>query len=149
MPAAAARTEPPDAPRDGLFIRVYFGDGRFIGPGKIELLETIRAQGSILSAAKAMGMSYRRAWLLVDEINRMFAEPAVATFPGRRGHGTELTALGERIIALYRGIERDSAAASRAATQELRAALAGDPPLEASGAAAEITVPPGRPRRPR
>lgn len=47
--------------RDGLFIRVYFGDGRHLGPGMIDLLETIRREGSILSAARKMGMSYRRA----------------------------------------------------------------------------------------
>ncbi|MDF2996585.1 MAG: putative transcriptional regulator, ModE family [Xanthobacteraceae bacterium] len=123
-----------DAPRDGLFIRLYFGDGRFIGPGKIELLETIRLERSILSAARKMGMSYRRAWLLVDELDRMFNERVVETFPGRRGRGTELTAFGERLIALYRGIERDSAQATREATEELRAALAESrqPPPEAA-----------------
>lgn len=113
-----------DAPRDGLFIRVYFGDGRFIGPGKIELLETIRLERSILSAARKMGMSYRRAWLLVDELDHMFKERVVETFPGRRGRGTELTAFGEKLIALYRGIERDSAQATRKSSEELRAALA-------------------------
>jgi molybdate transport system regulatory protein len=123
-----------DAPRDGLFIRLYFGDGRFIGPGKIELLETIRLERSILSAARKMGMSYRRAWLLVDELDHMFNERVVETFPGRRGRGTELTAFGERLIALYRGIERDSAQATRKATGELRAALAESrqPPPEAA-----------------
>ncbi|TCK29041.1 molybdate transport system regulatory protein [Ancylobacter aquaticus] len=115
-------------PRDGLFIRVYFGDGRHIGPGMIELLETIRSERSILSAARALGMSYRRAWLLVDEIGRSFRQPVVETHPGRRGHGTDLTPFGERLIALYREIEQASAAASRTAVDELRAALA---PLEA------------------
>ncbi|MCK0209620.1 LysR family transcriptional regulator [Starkeya koreensis] len=115
---------PAQAPRDGLFIRVYFGDGRHLGPGMIDLLETIRRERSILSAAKKMGMSYRRAWLLVDEIGRNFREPVVETHPGRRGHGSELTPFGERLIALYRSIERDSALASREAVDELRAALA-------------------------
>ncbi|RTL96933.1 LysR family transcriptional regulator [Ancylobacter aquaticus] len=116
-------------PRDGLFIRVYFGDGRHLGPGMIELLETIRTERSILSAARRLGMSYRRAWLLVDEIGRCFRQPVVETHPGRRGHGTDLTPFGERLIALYREVERSSAAASRAAVDELRAALA---PLEAA-----------------
>lgn len=110
--------------RDGLFIRVYFGDGRHLGPGMVELLETIRSERSILSAARRMGMSYRRAWLLVDEIGRNFREPVVVTHPGRRGHGTDLTAFGERLIALYRQIEAASADASRAAVEELRAGLA-------------------------
>ncbi|ADH89844.1 putative transcriptional regulator, ModE family [Ancylobacter novellus DSM 506] len=115
-------------PRDGLFIRVYFGDGRHLGPGMIELLETIRSEHSILSAARRMGMSYRRAWLLVDEIARNFREPIVETYPGRRGHGTDLTPFGERLIALYREVERASAAASAKAVEEMRAALA--PPME-------------------
>ncbi|WP_371347082.1 winged helix-turn-helix domain-containing protein [Ancylobacter sp. IITR112] len=117
-PASAAR------PRDGLFIRVYFGDGRHLGPGMIELLEAIRRERSILSAARHLGMSYRRAWLLVDEIGRNFRQPVVETHPGRRGHGTDLTPFGERLIALYRDIEAQSAAASRDAVDELRAALA-------------------------
>ena len=115
-------------PRDGLFIRVYFGDGRHLGPGMIELLEAIRTERSILSAARRLGMSYRRAWLLVDEIGRSFRQKVVETHPGRRGHGTDLTPFGERLIALYREVERSSTAASRAAVDELRAALA---PLEA------------------
>ncbi|HSI40998.1 MAG TPA: ModE family transcriptional regulator [Xanthobacteraceae bacterium] len=114
----------PERHREGLFIRVYFGDGRFLGPGKIELLEAVRASRSILGAARAMGMSYRRAWLLIDEIGRMFDQPVVATFPGRRGHGTELTAFGERVIALYHAVEQESARASAPAIAELKARLA-------------------------
>ena len=110
--------------RDGLFIRVYFGDGRHIGPGMIDLLETIRTERSILSAAKKMGMSYRRAWLLVDELDRSFTERVVETYPGRRGHGTDLTPFGERLIALYRDVERQSANATKTAVDELRASLA-------------------------
>ena len=110
--------------RDGLFIRVYFGDGRHIGPGMIDLLETIRTERSILSAAKKMGMSYRRAWLLVDGLDRSFNERVVETYPGRRGHGTDLTPFGERLITLYRDIERQSEAATKAAVDELRGSLA-------------------------
>ncbi|MCJ8142001.1 LysR family transcriptional regulator [Ancylobacter sp. A5.8] len=125
-------TEPiePDAEgnrhRDGLFIRVYFGDGRHIGPGMIELLETIRAERSILSAARRMGMSYRRAWLLVDELDHAFTERVVQTYPGRRGHGTDLTEFGERLITLYREIEAASAQAAAGAVAELRAKLSPD-----------------------
>lgn len=119
-------------PRDGLFVRVYFGDGRHLGPGMVELLETIRSERSILSAARRMGMSYRRAWLLVDEIGRNFREPVVVTHPGRRGHGTDVTAFGERLIALYRQIEAASALASRSAVDELRAALAAPAAPEAA-----------------
>ncbi|GAB4068132.1 LysR family transcriptional regulator [Ancylobacter sonchi] len=111
-------------PRDGLFIRVYFGDGRHLGPSMIELLEAIRRERSILSAAKKMGMSYRRAWLLVEELDTSYGQRVVVTHPGRRGHGTDLTPFGERLIALYRAIEEKSAAATAAETAELRAALA-------------------------
>lgn len=79
-----------------LSIRVDFAPGVRIGPGKIALLEAIRSTGSITAAAKSIGMSYRRAWLLVDEINRTLQKPAVATKQGgsERG-GTTLTPVGE------------------------------------------------------
>jgi molybdate transport system regulatory protein len=153
MPETPPDTDVHDAPRDGLFIRLYFGDGRFLGPGKIELLETIRTEQSILSAARKMGMSYRRAWLLVDELDRMFNQRVVETFPGRRGRGTEITPFGEKLIALYRGIERDSAKASRKAAEELRAALADDwqetQAAHAAKAPAAPTLPASRRQRTR
>ena len=88
-----------------LSIRVDFAPGVRIGPGKIALLEAIRSTGSITAAAKSIGMSYRRAWLLVDEINRTLQKPAVATKQGgsERG-GTTLTPVGER-IGLYHKIK--------------------------------------------
>lgn len=109
-----------------LFLRLDFADGRRLGPGKIALLEAVREHGSILAGAKAIGMSYRRAWLLMDEMDRMFEEKVVVTYPGRRGSGTELTPFGERVIALYRAMERQAAKATRAAGAELAAALAED-----------------------
>lgn len=114
--------------RDGtrLFLRVDFADGRRLGPGKIKLLEAIREHHSILAAAKAIGMSYRRAWLLVDELDRMFEQRVIVTFPGRRGAGTEVTAFGERVIALYRAMERQAAKATSGALDELTSALAAD-----------------------
>lgn len=114
--------------KDGtrLFLRVDFPDGRRLGPGKIMLLEAIREHRSILSAAKAIGMSYRRAWLLVDELDRMFEQKVIITHPGRRGAGTEVTAFGERIIALYRAMERQAAKATQAALGELTQSLAAE-----------------------
>ncbi len=109
-----------------LFLRVDFPDGRRLGPGKIRLLEAIREHKSILAAAKAIGMSYRRAWLLVDELDRMFEDRVIRTYPGRRGAGTEVTAFGERIIALYRAMERQAAKAARASVDELTQSLAAD-----------------------
>ncbi|MFG1301726.1 ModE family transcriptional regulator [Xanthobacter sp. V3C-3] len=114
--------------KDGarLFLRVDFPDERALGPGKIMLLEAIREHRSILSAAKAVGMSYRRAWLLVDELDRMFEQRVIVTFPGRRGAGTEVTPFGERLIALYRAMERQAAKSTQAAVKELTQALAAE-----------------------
>lgn len=89
-----------------LSIRIDLPSGDRIGPGKIALLEAIRSTGSISAGARALGMSYRRAWLLVEEINEALREPAVAAETGgRRGGGAMLTPVGERVIDLYRAIE--------------------------------------------
>lgn len=83
-----------------------------IGPGKIALLEAIERTGSITGAAKALGMSYRRAWLLVEETNRCLRAPAVVTAAGgKSGGGTLLTPAGRRLCERYRAIERDVKAA--------------------------------------
>ena len=83
-----------------------------IGPGKIALLEAIARTGSITSAAKQLGMSYRRAWLLVDATNRCLVRPAVATVAGGdKGGGTVLTPLGIELVRRYRALERQTEAA--------------------------------------
>lgn len=93
-------------------IRIDFaGDGR-LGPGKVELLERIAEHGSIAAAGRAMAMSYRRAWLLVAEINASFREPLVSSqMGGRQGGGAVLTPLGQEIVRRYRALEREAAAA--------------------------------------
>jgi molybdate transport system regulatory protein len=102
-----------------LSIRIDLANGDRIGPGKIALLEAIRSTGSISAAARSLGMSYRRAWLLVEEVNDALREPAVAAATGgRRGGGAIVTAVGERVVALYRAIE---ARARGAAGGEFRA----------------------------
>jgi molybdate transport system regulatory protein len=84
----------------------------WIGPGKVALLEAIAETGSITSSAKKLGMSYRRAWLLVEETNRCLVRPAVATATGgRRGGGTTLTSVGAELVRRYRALERRTAAA--------------------------------------
>lgn len=89
-------------------------DGR-IGPGKIELLEQIAAFGSIAAAGRAMGMSYRRAWELVEEINTIFGKPVVERQTGgKQGGGARLTTLGLALISRYRAIEKATAEAARA-----------------------------------
>lgn len=101
--ASADRAAQPDA---RFRLRVRKGDLLAIGPGKVALLEAIAQHGSISAAARSLGMSYRRAWLLVDELNRALAEPATESGPGgASGGGSTLTPVGERIVALYRGIE--------------------------------------------
>ena len=80
-----------------------------IGPGKVSLLEAIAQTGSITSAARKLGMSYRRAWLLVDETNRCLVGPAVQTaVGGKRGGGTALTPVGVELVRRYRALERQT-----------------------------------------
>ncbi|WP_439816041.1 winged helix-turn-helix domain-containing protein [Zavarzinia sp. CC-PAN008] len=87
-------------------------DGR-IGPGKIDLLEKIAAFGSISAAGRQMGMSYRRAWELVEELNTIFGKPVVERqVGGRQGGGARLTALGLALVTRYRAIEQAAAAAA-------------------------------------
>jgi molybdate transport system regulatory protein len=89
-----------------LSIRIDLENGKRIGPGKIALLEAIRATGSISAAARSLDMSYRRAWLLVEEVNHALREPAVAAETGgRRGGGAVVTPAGEQLVGLYRTIE--------------------------------------------
>ncbi len=96
-----------------LSIRIDLASGNRIGPGKIALLEAIRSNGSISAAARSIGMSYRRAWLLVEEINQTLREPAVkAETGGARGGGAVVTPAGERIIDLYRAIETQARTAA-------------------------------------
>ena len=92
-----------------------------IGPGKIALLEAIASTGSITAAAKLLGMSYRRAWLLVEETNRCLVRPAVQTVAGgKRGGGTSLTRAGVELVQRYRTVERQT---SSAVTRQLRSLL--------------------------
>ena len=89
-----------------LSIRIDLANGKRIGPGKIALLEAIADSGSISAAARSLDMSYRRAWLLVEEINASLREPAVAAATGgQHGGGAALTPMGQQIIGLYRAIQ--------------------------------------------
>lgn len=92
-----------------LTLRIDFANGSQIGHGKIRLLELIAAHGSISRAAKEMSMSYRRAWLLADEINRMFKTPVVETQHGGAGGGSaRLTSFGHAVVGHYRAMEAQS-----------------------------------------
>jgi|JI10StandDraft_1071094.scaffolds.fasta_scaffold453462_2 molybdate transport system regulatory protein len=103
--------------------RLLHGDEIALGPGKVELLEAIAAAGSISGAARELEMSYRRAWLLVETMNRRFRKPLVATSSCRRA-GANLTREGVEVVALYRRIEAESLAATRNAWSRIRSLLA-------------------------
>lgn len=108
MPPAAIPRKDPAV----LSIRMRLGDEARVGPGKIALLEGIARTGSIAAAGREMGMSYRRAWLLVDAVNAMFDEPAVTTAAGgAQGGGSTLTPLGAALVEAYRQVERETQAA--------------------------------------
>ncbi|MBI3196974.1 MAG: LysR family transcriptional regulator [Rhodospirillales bacterium] len=118
-PAAKAAT------KASLHLRIDFGGGRSIGPGKIRLLELIIQTGSISAAGRALAMSYRQAWLLVDELNRMFREPVVtAQTGGGGGGGTVVTETGNGVVRLYREMERRAHGASTPDIRSLARLLA-------------------------
>ena len=116
-----------------LSLRIYLDPEGRIGPGKIELLEKIASLGSIAAAGRAMGMSYRRAWELVEETNRIFGKPVPASqIGGKHGGGATLTPLGLTLVARFRAIETAIAEATRgdlaALQQEVdRPETAGEP----------------------
>ena len=90
-------------------IRIDFERDRYIGHGRIELLELIGQHGSIARAAKAMEMSYKRAWYLIDEFNGMFSEPLIERHHGGKGGGAaKLTPFGAELVQQYREMEAKS-----------------------------------------
>ena len=96
----------------GLTLRILSGDEPAMGPGKARLVTLIDTTGSISAAAREMGMSYRRAWLLVDALNASFTEPVVTKATGgKRGGGAAVTPFGKRIVAAYYRMESKASAA--------------------------------------
>jgi molybdate transport system regulatory protein len=90
--------------------RIDFSKGTHVGPGKIDLLVAIRNSGSLSQAARDLGMSYRRAWVLLDSLKASFREPvAVASTGGKGGGGVQVTAFGEELINSYRDLENEFA----------------------------------------
>ena len=115
-------------------LRFDFAADRRLGHGKVSLLEAIHRTGSIAAAGRDFGMSYRRAWLLVDEMNRMFREPVVETRGGgRNGGGAVLTALGESVVSLYRRAEAKIMAGAAAEISALEAVLSSPEPASVIG----------------
>ncbi|WP_172300297.1 winged helix-turn-helix domain-containing protein [Pseudoruegeria sp. HB172150] len=116
-------TDAPDtAPR--LRLRIVFGSDAMLGPGKADLLEGIRETGSIAAAGRAMSMSYKRAWSLVEEMNAAFSEPLVtSTRGGTKGGGASLTETGEQVVAHYRRLEEIAGEAGGTEIEALRSLL--------------------------
>ncbi|KUR72876.1 ModE family transcriptional regulator [Novosphingobium fuchskuhlense] len=103
-----------------LKLQILCGDAIAMGPGKADLLDAIAAEGSISGAGRRLGMSYRRAWQLVDLMNRCWSAPLVETSPGSaRGGGARLTAEGIAVLAAYRALQ--DVLEARAAGPELAA----------------------------
>lgn len=94
--------------------RIQFGPALAVGPGKIDLLRAVAATRSISAAARSLGLTYKRAWLLIDTLNAGFGRPVVATATGGRGGGGAcLTPLGEALVARYDALEARLNAAAR------------------------------------
>lgn len=104
-------------------IELQFPNGGALGPEDIALIDMIRKERSIIGASRALGLSYRKCWLTADALNRCFELPIIATYPGRRAGGAEITQFGERLVALYRSIERHAEASARKSLDELNASL--------------------------
>ena len=105
-------------------IRVLFGSAFAIGPGKADLLQAIEQTGSISAAARSMGMSYRRAWLLIDTMNQCFREPVVDTVTGGKGGGgAQITPFGRTVLRCYRAMEAGAAKSIAKRMSEFRKLL--------------------------
>lgn len=118
MPKSSVKSLP------ALSVRIDLAPEGRIGPGKIQLLENIREHGSISAAGRAMEMSYKRAWDLVDEINRICRQSAVEPQTGgKNGGGSVLTPFGVSLVKRYRKVERDAASAVRKELQALRSEI--------------------------
>lgn len=106
-----------------LRLRILFGDEAMLGPGKAELLQRIRDTGSISAAGRDMKMSYKRAWMLVEEMNTAYRGPLVESVRGGPGGGgAQLTAMGQAVLDHYRALElaaQTAGAAELAALQSL------------------------------
>jgi molybdate transport system regulatory protein len=117
------------------FLRIWlaFPDGFALGPGKADLLAGVERSGSISAACREMGMSYKKAWQMVDEMNHAFREPLVdAAKGGAAGGGAQLTDTGRKVLALYRTMQDESGTVAAGPLAEM-AALAGKGKQKAAG----------------
>lgn len=111
-----------------LSIRIDLGPQGRIGPGKIALLEAIQATGSIAAGGRRLGMSYRRAWNLVEAMNHLFRQPVVTTQTGgTKGGGASLTDFGTTLIEAYRGLEAEANRLAGDRLAPIEACIGGEP----------------------
>jgi len=110
-------------------VQIYCGEEIAMGPGKADLLEAVMSEGSISGAGRKLGMSYRRTWLLVDAMNRCWAQPLVDTAAGgSHGGGAQVTAFGESVLAHYRALQGAGRALEQGKDwQALASTLRGEP----------------------
>ncbi len=122
-----------------LKLQVYCGDEIAMGPGKADLLEAIDREGSISAAGRALGMSYRRAWLLVDAMNRCFHQPLVEATPGGgKSAGARVTAAGFRALETYRALSTHAESAVQGPDfLRLQEAIRDEPEMPERGMPAE------------
>jgi molybdate transport system regulatory protein len=126
MTAPKVKSHPVDKTTNRLSIRVDLASGARIGPGKVAVLEEIARSGSISAAGRALHISYRRTWELVEELNATLGAPVVETAAGGSGGGgASLTELGQSVVSRYRAIEEDCAAAARKHLAALQRAARG------------------------
>lgn len=124
---SALRPSAPASPVQ-LRLRVYRGVEAALGPGRVDLLERIAGTDSIAQAARDMGMSYMKAWKLIQSMNRCFHTPLLEVQRGGKSGGTaRLTPLGREAVALYRQMEADCLAAIRSSEEKMAALLAVEP----------------------
>jgi molybdate transport system regulatory protein len=117
-------TEPPR-----LRFRLHLGRAIAVGPGKADLLAAVAATGSISAAGRSMGMSYKKAWYLLDTMNRCFKAPLVeAAKGGRSGGGARLTPMGRQVLELYRAIEAKAATTAAAELGRFAELIVDEPP---------------------
>lgn len=110
-------------------VQIYCGEEIAMGPGKADLLEAVMSEGSISGAGRKLGMSYRRTWLLVDAMNRCWAQPLVDTAAGgSHGGGAQVTVFGKTVLAHYRALQTAGGALEQGGDwQALASALRGEP----------------------
>ncbi len=118
------QNDPPPDQTARLQLRLFFAHGAMLGPGKAELLEHIRDTGSISAAGRAMEMSYKRAWMLVDAMNAAFTAPLVESARGGAGGGgAQVTEVGLEVLRLYRALQDKAARAGQAEMKAISAML--------------------------